>query len=111
MKSFKNRLKDYLSKSIIMPQCYSESIHKQLDELEDLSVSREIKRINWGIPVPNDSTQVIYVWLDALVNYLTTAGYPNDMNKFNKLWPPDVHVIGSYSYFLNFIDSNKSNYK
>ena len=44
--------------------------------------------------MPNDPSQIIYVWLDALVNYLTVAGYPNDMAKFKKLWPADVHVVG-----------------
>lgn len=46
--------------------------------------------------VPNDSTQIIYVWLDALVNYLTASGYPNNMEKFSKLWPADIHVVGIY---------------
>jgi methionyl-tRNA synthetase len=44
--------------------------------------------------VPNDPSQIIYVWLDALVNYLTVAGYPHDMAKFSKLWPADVHIVG-----------------
>lgn len=43
----------------------------------DLSVSRPRKRVQWGIPVPDDDSQVVYVWLDALVNYLTCSGYPN----------------------------------
>lgn len=50
-----------------------------LDEpLPDISVSRPIDRVHWGIKVPNDDTQTIYVWLDALINYLTSAGYPNE---------------------------------
>ncbi len=44
--------------------------------------------------MPNDSSQIIYVWLDALVNYLTVAGYPNDKAKFASTWPADVHVVG-----------------
>ena len=44
--------------------------------------------------VPNDPSQTIYVWLDALVNYLTVAGYQSDKNKFNRLFPVDVHIVG-----------------
>lgn len=47
------------------------------EPLPDVSVSRPAQRVHWGVPVPNDETQTVYVWLDALVNYLTSAGYPN----------------------------------
>ncbi|XP_059609929.1 methionine--tRNA ligase, mitochondrial [Phlebotomus argentipes] len=60
------------------------------DDLPDISVSRPSSRVHWAIPVPGDSSQTIYVWLDALVNYLTCSGYPEMMGK----WPPDVQVIG-----------------
>jgi methionyl-tRNA synthetase len=73
--SFKQKLKNYLENNIIIPECYYESLHNQIEELQDLSISRESKRISWGIPVPEDQSQIVYVWLDALVNYLTTAGY------------------------------------
>lgn len=43
----------------------------------DISVSRPMNRVSWGIPVPGDNSQTVYVWLDALVNYLTSAGYPD----------------------------------
>lgn len=59
--------------------------------LKDLSISRT--SIKWGIPVPGDDKHVIYVWFDALTNYITAAGYPHDMDKFNKYWPA-VHFIG-----------------
>ena len=62
----------------------------QGDILPDLSVSRPSSRLHWGIPVPEDSSQTIYVWLDALINYLTVAGYPDKMAN----WPPNCHVIG-----------------
>jgi len=48
---------------------------------------------DWGIPVPGDSTQTIYVWFDALVNYLTAAGYVHDGARFAELWPPDVQLM------------------
>lgn len=62
-------------------------------ELEDLSVSRPAIRVPWGVPVPGHSDHTVYVWLDALVNYLTAAGYPNSSN-FSKSWPPTVQILG-----------------
>ena len=61
--------------------------------LPDLSVSRPSSRLQWGIPVPGDSSQVIYVWLDALVNYLTVCGYPSQA-ALAETWPLDCQVIG-----------------
>lgn len=63
--------------------------------LSDLSISRPVQRLSWGIRVPGDETQTIYVWLDALVNYLTYAGYPFTPGKeFQSIWPANVHVVG-----------------
>lgn len=60
--------------------------------LRDLAVSRST--FSWGIPVPFEPSQVIYVWFDALTNYLTVAGYLNDDARFRRYWPADVHLIG-----------------
>ncbi|MGC2247099.1 MAG: methionine--tRNA ligase, partial [Terriglobales bacterium] len=61
--------------------------------LRDLSISRST--FSWGIPVPDDPKHVIYVWLDALANYITALGYgSNDTSKYEKYWPADVHMIG-----------------
>jgi len=61
--------------------------------LRDLSISRST--FSWGIPVPDDPKHVIYVWLDALANYITAIGYgSSDTSKFEKYWPADVHMIG-----------------
>jgi methionyl-tRNA synthetase len=64
--------------------------------LKDLSVSRT--SFSWGIPVPGDEKHVIYVWLDALANYITALGYgsddPKDQARFAKFWPADMHLIG-----------------
>jgi methionyl-tRNA synthetase len=62
--------------------------------LEDISFSRPRKDLKWGIPVPDDDTQTIYVWADALVNYLSAIDYYDEGEKFNKYWPADVHCIG-----------------
>ncbi|MBN9023725.1 MAG: methionine--tRNA ligase [Rhizobiales bacterium] len=60
--------------------------------LKDLSVSRTT--FDWGIPVPQDPSHVMYVWVDALTNYITGAGFPDDTAKFERYWPADLHVIG-----------------
>ncbi len=60
--------------------------------LEDLCVSR--CTFDWGIPVPNDPKHVMYVWVDALSNYITALGGPDDSEEFNKYWPADVHLVG-----------------
>ncbi len=61
--------------------------------LRDLSISRT--SFSWGIPVPGNERHVIYVWFDALTNYITALGYPDDREgNFEKFWPADVHVIG-----------------
>ena len=61
--------------------------------LKDLSISRTT--FDWGVPVPGDPEHVMYVWVDALTNYLTGAGFPNtDSAAFQRFWPADVHIIG-----------------
>jgi methionyl-tRNA synthetase len=70
--------------------------------LEDFSISRSAKRAkNWGIPVPGDDSQVLYVWFDALTNYMTGIGFTDDATEpfegkslYNDFWPCDTHVIG-----------------
>lgn len=63
------------------------------DGLEDISVSRPKQKISWGIPVPGDSSQVMYVWFEALMNYITVLGYPEHAD-FKKFWPANVQVLG-----------------
>jgi methionyl-tRNA synthetase len=63
------------------------------DGLADVSVSRPKKNLSWGIPVPGDPEQIMYVWLDALANYITVIGYP-DRPEWQEYWPADVQVIG-----------------
>ncbi len=76
----------------LLPEFRRNEIVNRLKEgLKDLSVSR--KTIKWGIPLPNDKSHVIFVWFDALLNYITALGYP-DGKKFKKYWPANVHVIG-----------------
>ena len=62
-----------------------------LDFIDDFSVSRE--SVTWGIELPFDKTQKSYVWVDALSNYITALGYPDDQELFNKFWPADLHLM------------------
>ena len=79
----------------IIPETRKNEILALLERgLEDISFSRPIENVPHGIPVPDDSTQVIYVWCDALVNYISAIGYGRDEAELNKWWPADLHVIG-----------------
>ena len=63
------------------------------DGLKDVSISRPRKNLSWGVGVPGDDNQVMYVWLDALSNYITVLGYP-DHEEWKDFWPADVQVVG-----------------
>jgi methionyl-tRNA synthetase len=63
------------------------------DGLQDISVSRPKKKLPWGIPVPGDTTQVMYVWFEALMNYITVLDYPDGAD-FKAFWPTDVQIVG-----------------
>lgn len=63
------------------------------DGLQDVSISRPKKHLSWGVPVPGDPDQIMYVWIDALANYITVLGYP-DNESWKEYWPADVQVIG-----------------
>lgn len=77
----------------IFPEQYkNEFLMLIKDGLTDVSFSRDKNHLPWGIPVPNDNNQVMYVWPDALTNYLTGIGFPD--KKYKKYWPADVHVVG-----------------
>ncbi len=79
---------------VIIPEFRKKEIqHVIKDGLTDISISRPSSKITWGIPVPGDTTQVMYVWFEALMNYITVLGYP-DASDFKEFWPADVQVIG-----------------
>lgn len=78
----------------IVPETRRNEILSILREgLEDISISRPKDKIDWGIPVPGDSKQVMYVWFEALMNYITVLGYPEHAD-FKQFWPAQVQVIG-----------------
>ena len=80
----------------IVPAFRANEVLNQLEDIQDISVSRMKSNVSWGIDVLDDPEQVIYVWIDALSNYITAIGYDteNPTEEFKKLWPVDVHVIG-----------------
>ncbi|KAJ5731227.1 Methionyl-tRNA synthetase [Penicillium malachiteum] len=98
LSAFQDRLLELYKRpdSFITPSKYATSVIQSVSAgLQDLSISRPSERLTWGIPVPGDNTQTIYVWLDALVNYLTRAGYPFPPGQENNsMWPANVHVVG-----------------
>lgn len=86
---YADRLLEYLSRpgTIIPEWRKEEAIAFVKGGLADFSISREKKRLSWGIPVPNDDTQVMYVWFDALTNYISTLDWPEDTKgNFKKFW-------------------------
>jgi methionyl-tRNA synthetase len=98
LSKYKFRLQDWLAANpdVVRPEAKRKEILKLLEdpELGDFSVSRSRSSLTWGIPVPNDTDQVIYVWIDALSNYITGAGYLSDDVMFSRYWPASVHLIG-----------------
>lgn len=71
----------------------NEILNVLTEGLEDISISRPKDKIAWGIAVPGDKTQVMYVWFEALMNYITVLGYP-EHEDFKNFWPADVQIIG-----------------
>ncbi|MBF0546496.1 MAG: methionine--tRNA ligase [Candidatus Riflebacteria bacterium] len=97
MSKFQTQLIEYINShpNFIRPESRKNEVLGFLNQpLGDLCVSRPKKRLSWGIELPFDSDYVTYVWFDALANYISAAGYPYDMDKFNKLWPASYHLIG-----------------
>jgi methionyl-tRNA synthetase len=79
----------------ILPEFRAHEILNIIDEgLTDVSFSRPKHLLDWGVPVPDDENQVMYVWCDALTNYISALGYETDDEKFKKYWPECTHVIG-----------------
>lgn len=79
---------------LIVPTTRKNEIVSLLREgLDDISISRPADKLAWGIPVPGDKTQVMYVWFEALMNYITVLGYP-EHDDFKKFWPANVQIVG-----------------
>ena len=97
MKKYENWIREFYQENpeFIVPESRKNEIFKNFIDpgLEDLCISR--CTFNWGIELPNDPKHVLYVWLDALTNYITALGYMSDDDSlFKKYWPADLHVVG-----------------
>ncbi len=97
MKKYQKRLEEFYAQNpdFIVPESRKNELFNNFIKpgLEDLCVTRA--SFDWGIKVPKDPKHVIYVWLDALTNYITALGYMSDDDTlFNKYWPADLHVVG-----------------
>jgi methionyl-tRNA synthetase len=78
----------------VIPKTKRNEVLSVLTEgLDDISISRPKEKISWGVPVPGDDSQVMYVWFEALMNYITVLGYP-EHGDFKKFWPANVQVVG-----------------
>ncbi|KJH45397.1 putative methionine--tRNA ligase [Dictyocaulus viviparus] len=91
LSSYRMAVREWLEHSdVVYPKCYLPSVMNSLEYEGDLSISRCREKLSWGIPVPGDDSQIIYVWLDALVNYLSIVGYPDTL----RVWPPTCQIFG-----------------
>lgn len=98
LSKYKDRIIEHIKKNpeFIQPEFRANEVINQLEHIEDISVSRSKDSVSWGIPVLGDDSQIIYVWIDALSNYITALGYDPEKpaEKFNKYWPANIQVIG-----------------
>lgn len=94
--AFTDRVREAIetNKMRIVPEFRKKEFLELIKEgIQDVSVSRPRKNLSWGVSVPGDESQVMYVWLDALANYITVLGYP-DREEWKQYWPAEVQVIG-----------------
>ncbi|MBQ8985219.1 methionine--tRNA ligase [Candidatus Saccharibacteria bacterium] len=91
---FKEQIREAIlsKRMLILPEFREKEILKLLDESPDVSISRPKEQLTWGVPVPDDDSQVMYVWIDALANYITVLGFPEkDISDF---WPAYAQFVG-----------------
>lgn len=95
---YKDAIINYIKENseFIIPQFRANEVLNQLEDIQDISVSRSKDNVQWAIDVLDDDEQSIYVWIDALSNYITALGYDieNPSENFKKYWPADVQIIG-----------------
>jgi len=98
LSKYQKQLKELIEKDEfkIIPETRKNEVLSFINSgLEDICISRSKERAHgWGIPVPGDPSQIVWVWFDALGNYITAVGYGSDENRFKDLWPADIHFIG-----------------
>lgn len=91
---FKEQIRESIEsdKMLILPDYRKKEILKLLEDSPDVSISRPKTQLTWGVPVPGDETQVMYVWIDALSNYITVLGYPDE--NISEWWPATAQFVG-----------------
>ena len=91
---FKSQIKEAIETDQlkILPDFRKKEVLRLLEDSPDVSISRPRKNLSWGIPVPGDNDQIMYVWIDALANYITILGYPE--KDISDYWPADVQFVG-----------------
>lgn len=91
---FKKQIIDAISadEMLILPEFRKKEILKMIDDSPDVSISRPREHLTWGVPVPDDENQVMYVWIDALSNYITILGYPE--KDISEWWPATAQFVG-----------------
>jgi len=96
LSKYAQKVKGFVEKDAIkiLPESRKKEVLNMLKDAEDISFSRPSRDISWGVPVPGDATQTIYVWCDALSNYISALGYDGTPASVGKYWPADIHVIG-----------------
>ena len=102
LSNYQQKLLDFYKENpkFIAPEFRKQEVMNRVEEgLNDLSISRT--SITWGIQVPGDPTHVMYVWIDALSNYISALGYPSEM--FDKFWPANVHLIGKDIWWFHMV--------
>ena len=96
LSQFKPQLEELFNSNpdILIPQTKRSEVLNLIEDLQDISISRDKANVSWGVPVPYVSDQTIYVWFDALLNYIFAAGYYSKEIKFDEFWEDTVQIFG-----------------
>jgi methionyl-tRNA synthetase len=92
---FRKELLEWHEKELYLrPYSKRDELFKVIDEIQDISISRKRESVPWGVAVPGDGSQVMYVWFEALLNYILILGYYGDREEFDKYWNESVQIFG-----------------
>ena len=94
---YQKQIEEYLKQNpaFIVPKTrYNEVLQFVKGGLRDISISRSSKTLSWGVRVPGDSEQIVYIWFDELLNYISGIGFSEEDETFKKYWPADIHLVG-----------------
>ncbi|MGI5897905.1 MAG: methionine--tRNA ligase [Candidatus Dojkabacteria bacterium] len=96
LSSYRDELLKWLDENpeAVKPKVAYDELKKIISEIEDISISRVKEKLPWGIDVPGDDSQVIYVWFDALTNYVAAVGFGTDEKRFSEWWPNTIQIFG-----------------